>query len=144
MSALKISSKNESVYLNFNSACSYEDRAKSLDTIVKNHKDATTYEEFTGHVFSPAPGSTFYSGPNRSSGLFSITHFYSILFLVCLADSLSGVLFLGVPHSHPERESNCVHSSQLAAALIDSHRHPSPKSSNAGLHDVPLRGRSIT
>ncbi|XP_034238105.1 probable Rho GTPase-activating protein CG5521 isoform X3 [Thrips palmi] len=94
----------------------YEDRAKSLDTIVKNHKDATTYEEFTGHVFSPAPSSsTFYSGPNRTSG---------------------------VPHNYPERDSSFTHSSQLAAALLDSHRHPSPRSSNAGLHDVPLRGGS--
>lgn len=89
----------------------YEDRAKSLDTIVRNHKDATTYEEFAGHVFSPAPGSTCYTGQNRSSG---------------------------VPQSFPDRDANC--SSQLAAALIDSHRHSSPRASSSGFQDVPLRG----
>ncbi|KAK3931767.1 Ral GTPase-activating protein subunit alpha-2 [Frankliniella fusca] len=90
----------------------YEDRAKSLDTIVKNHKDATTYEEFTGNVFSPAPGSaTFYSNPVRVSG-----------------------------QNYPEREGNSAHGSQLAAALLDSHRNPSPRLSTTGLQDVPLRG----
>ena len=48
---------------------SYEERAKSLETVVRNHKDATTFEEFTAQVYSPVqPVSPFCPGPNRSSG----------------------------------------------------------------------------
>lgn len=48
---------------------SYEERAKSLETVVHNHKDATTFEEFTAQVYSPVqPVSPFCPGPNRSSG----------------------------------------------------------------------------
>ncbi|XP_071509719.1 ral GTPase-activating protein subunit alpha-1-like [Diadema antillarum] len=32
----------------------YEERAKYLDTIVKNHKDSSTFEDFSAHVFEPA------------------------------------------------------------------------------------------
>lgn len=48
---------------------SYEERAKSLETVVRNHKDATTFEEFTAQVYSPVQAtSPFCPGPNRSSG----------------------------------------------------------------------------
>nr|XP_054758673.1 uncharacterized protein LOC129264755 isoform X2 [Lytechinus pictus] len=33
---------------------SYEERAKYLDTIVKNHKDCSTFEDYSAHVFEPA------------------------------------------------------------------------------------------
>ncbi|XP_070578074.1 ral GTPase-activating protein subunit alpha-1-like isoform X2 [Ptychodera flava] len=32
----------------------YEERAKYLDAIIKNHKDPTTFEEFASHVYAPA------------------------------------------------------------------------------------------
>ncbi|XP_041468944.1 ral GTPase-activating protein subunit alpha-1-like isoform X2 [Lytechinus variegatus] len=32
----------------------YEERAKYLDTIVKNHKDCSTFEDYSAHVFEPA------------------------------------------------------------------------------------------
>jgi hypothetical protein len=48
---------------------SYEERAKSLETVIRNHKDATTFEEFTAQVYSPVQTvSPFCQGPNRSSG----------------------------------------------------------------------------
>lgn len=49
--------------------CSYEERAKSLETVIRNHKDSTTFEEFTAQVYSPVQTvSPFSPGPNRSSG----------------------------------------------------------------------------
>ena len=33
---------------------SYEERSKYLDTIVRNHKDCSTFEDFSAHVFEPA------------------------------------------------------------------------------------------
>lgn len=33
----------------------YEERFKSLENIIKNHKDATTFEDFVTSVYSPAP-----------------------------------------------------------------------------------------
>lgn len=35
---------------------SYEERCRSLDTIVEKHMDRTTYEEFISQVFSPVMG----------------------------------------------------------------------------------------
>ncbi|XP_030854676.1 ral GTPase-activating protein subunit alpha-1 isoform X3 [Strongylocentrotus purpuratus] len=32
----------------------YEERSKYLDTIVKNHKDCSTFEDYSAHVFEPA------------------------------------------------------------------------------------------
>ncbi len=38
--------------------CSYEERTKYLETLIQQHKQATMFEEFAGHVFAPvlAPG----------------------------------------------------------------------------------------
>jgi hypothetical protein len=48
---------------------SYEERAKSLETVVRNHRDATTFEEFTAQVYSPVQSvSPFCSGLNHSAG----------------------------------------------------------------------------
>jgi len=47
---------------------SYEDRAKSLETVVRNHKDANTFEEFTAQIVSPSNASPSCSGPSRTSG----------------------------------------------------------------------------
>ncbi|CAL8089966.1 unnamed protein product [Orchesella dallaii] len=48
----------------------FEERGKSLSTIIRNHKSRTTFETFTANVFSPVlPPSTFQSGhTNRASG----------------------------------------------------------------------------
>lgn len=49
--------------------CSYEERHKSLDTVVQNHKEPTTFEEFAAQVYSPVQSlSPFCPGPTRSSG----------------------------------------------------------------------------
>ncbi|XP_077996665.1 ral GTPase-activating protein subunit alpha-1-like isoform X2 [Glandiceps talaboti] len=32
----------------------YEERSKYLEAVIKNHRDPTTFEEFTSHVFAPA------------------------------------------------------------------------------------------
>nr|CAD7424624.1 unnamed protein product [Timema monikensis] len=77
----------------------YEERAKSLDTVVRNHKDATTFEEFAAQVYAPVqPVSPFYPGPIRSSG-------------TSLASRC------------PEPNCPPAPSSTLAAALLDSHHH---------------------
>lgn len=49
---------------------SFEERGKSLTTIIRNHKTRTTFETFTANVFSPVlPPSTFQTGhTNRASG----------------------------------------------------------------------------
>ncbi|XP_066993863.2 probable Rho GTPase-activating protein CG5521 isoform X2 [Anabrus simplex] len=90
----------------------YEERAKSLETIVRNHKDPTTFEEFAAQVYSPVQTvSPFCSGPNRSSGT-----------------SLSS--------RSPEPSCPSAPSSTLAAALLDSHH---PRHNSAG-SDTRLRG----
>lgn len=33
----------------------YEERHKALESIIKNHKDNTTFEDFVTNVYSPAP-----------------------------------------------------------------------------------------
>lgn len=60
------------MYLNFNvyiflkSLKSFEERNKALETIVQNHKDQTTFEQFASCVYSPAPVKPYAS--SRSSG----------------------------------------------------------------------------
>ncbi|PNF30190.1 Ral GTPase-activating protein subunit alpha-2 [Cryptotermes secundus] len=95
----------------------YEERAKSLETVVRNHKDATTFEEFTAQVYSPVQAtSPFCPGPNRSSGT-----------------SLSS--------RSPEPSSTTASSSTLAAALLDSHQHRYGYcNSNATGQDSRVRG----
>ncbi|CAL1264601.1 unnamed protein product [Larinioides sclopetarius] len=50
-----------SLYMNY-----FEERHKSLETIVQNHKDQTTFEQFAASVYSPAPPKTY--AASRSSG----------------------------------------------------------------------------
>ncbi|XP_042904592.1 ral GTPase-activating protein subunit alpha-1 [Parasteatoda tepidariorum] len=50
-----------SLYMNY-----YEERNKSLEVIVQNHKDQTTFEQFAACIYSPAPAKT--SVQSRSSG----------------------------------------------------------------------------
>ncbi|CAG9813221.1 unnamed protein product [Phaedon cochleariae] len=48
----------------------YEERARSLDTVVTKHKQATTYEEFISRVYSPiVTSSPFYPSSSSSSGV---------------------------------------------------------------------------
>ncbi|XP_030754501.1 probable Rho GTPase-activating protein CG5521 [Sitophilus oryzae] len=71
----------------------YEERAKSLETVVTKHKYSSTYEEFIAKVYSPLPSaSPFY--PSGSSNT-----------------------------SCPDGISCSNNSSMLAAALLDSHSH---------------------
>ncbi|KAK7793523.1 hypothetical protein R5R35_010590 [Gryllus longicercus] len=92
----------------------YEERSKSLETVVRNHKEATTFEEFAAQVYSPVQtASPFCPGPTRSSGT-----------------SLSS--------RSPEPSCPPVPSSTLAAALLDSHQPRHGSSSTTG--DARLRG----
>ncbi|KAJ8670226.1 hypothetical protein QAD02_001485 [Eretmocerus hayati] len=68
----------------------YEERARSIDTITRNHKEATTFEEFAANVYSPVQPTNLFSGPASVTG--STTSIQSAA------------------------------SSNLAAALIDSHQ----------------------
>lgn len=71
--------------------CSYEERARSLETVVTKHKHSTTYEEFISKVYSPVlKSSPFYQNYAMSS-------------------SSSGA------------GDDSGNSSTLAAALLDSH-----------------------
>lgn len=33
--------------------CSYEERARSIDIVMRNHKESTTFEDFAANVYSP-------------------------------------------------------------------------------------------
>ncbi|XP_020286965.1 probable Rho GTPase-activating protein CG5521 isoform X8 [Pseudomyrmex gracilis] len=68
----------------------YEERSRSIDTVIRNHKEATTFEEFTANVYSPVQPPSPFSGASSVSG--STTSVQSTA------------------------------SSNLAAALIDSHQ----------------------
>ncbi|XP_043685130.1 ral GTPase-activating protein subunit alpha-1 isoform X1 [Vespula pensylvanica] len=68
----------------------YEERARSIDTVMRNHKESTTFEEFTANVYSPVQPASPFSGTSSVSG--STTSVQSTA------------------------------SSNLAAALIDSHQ----------------------
>ncbi|GFS68356.1 hypothetical protein NPIL_633392 [Nephila pilipes] len=50
-----------SMYMNY-----FEERHKSLEIIVQNHKDQTTFEQFAASVYSPAPSKMYPA--SRSSG----------------------------------------------------------------------------
>ncbi|XP_078043542.1 putative Rho GTPase-activating protein CG5521 isoform X9 [Augochlora pura] len=82
----------------------YEERARSIDTVMRNHKEATTFEEFTANVYSPVQPPSPFSGVSSVSG--STTSVQSTA------------------------------SSNLAAALIDSHQGRSGmRSSSAASSD---------
>ncbi|XP_006611377.1 ral GTPase-activating protein subunit alpha-1 isoform X4 [Apis dorsata] len=82
----------------------YEERARSIDTVMRNHKEATTFEEFTANVYSPVQPPSPFSGASSISG--STTSVQSTA------------------------------SSNLAAALIDSHQGRSGlRSSSAASSD---------
>ncbi|XP_076666780.1 putative Rho GTPase-activating protein CG5521 isoform X8 [Andrena cerasifolii] len=82
----------------------YEERARSIDTVMRNHKEATTFEEFTANVYSPVLPPSPFSGASSVSG--STTSVQSTA------------------------------SSNLAAALIDSHHGRSGlRSSSAASSD---------
>ncbi|XP_050590478.1 probable Rho GTPase-activating protein CG5521 isoform X9 [Bombus affinis] len=82
----------------------YEERARSIDTVMRNHKEATTFEEFTANVYSPVQPPSPFSGTSSVSG--STTSVQSTA------------------------------SSNLAAALIDSHQGRSGlRSSSAASSD---------
>ncbi|KAL6448719.1 hypothetical protein ACFW04_000500 [Cataglyphis niger] len=68
----------------------YEERARSIDTVMRNHKEPTTFEEFAANVYSPVQPPSPFSGTSSVSG--STTSVQSTA------------------------------SSNLAAALIDSHQ----------------------
>jgi len=73
----------------------YEERSRSLETVMRNHKNCTTFEEFAAQVFSPIQTpSPFCPGPTRASGISSRS---------------------------VEQQIPSTNSSNLAAALIDSH-----------------------
>ncbi|XP_075222670.1 putative Rho GTPase-activating protein CG5521 [Lycorma delicatula] len=77
----------------------YEERSRSLETVVRNHKNATTFEEFAAQVFSPVQTpAPFGISSARASGV--------------SCRSVEGTQVSSCP-SAP--------SSTLAAALIDSH-----------------------
>ncbi|XP_011503584.1 PREDICTED: ral GTPase-activating protein subunit alpha-1 [Ceratosolen solmsi marchali] len=46
----------------------YEERAKSIDTIMKNHKESTTFEEFAANVYSPVQSTSPFNGTSSVSG----------------------------------------------------------------------------
>ncbi|XP_076766885.1 putative Rho GTPase-activating protein CG5521 isoform X2 [Xylocopa sonorina] len=82
----------------------YEERARSIDTVMRNHKESTTFEEFTANVYSPVQPPSPFSGASSVSG--STTSVQSTA------------------------------SSNLAAALIDSHQGRSGlRSSSAASSD---------
>ncbi|XP_076480179.1 putative Rho GTPase-activating protein CG5521 isoform X2 [Bombus vancouverensis nearcticus] len=45
----------------------YEERARSIDTVMRNHKEATTFEEFTANVYSPVQPPSPFSGTSSVS-----------------------------------------------------------------------------
>ncbi|XP_054011135.1 ral GTPase-activating protein subunit alpha-1 isoform X6 [Hylaeus anthracinus] len=45
----------------------YEERARSIDTVMRNHKEATTFEEFTANVYSPVQPPSPFSGASSVS-----------------------------------------------------------------------------
>ncbi|CAL7949772.1 unnamed protein product [Xylocopa violacea] len=45
----------------------YEERARSIDTVMRNHKESTTFEEFTANVYSPVQPPSPFSGASSVS-----------------------------------------------------------------------------
>lgn len=84
----------------------YEERARSLDTVISAHRDSTTFETFIARVYSPvATASPFYSGSTTTTS--TGTSNYS----AAAANTGAGD---GVNHAA---------TSKLTAALLDSHAH---------------------
>ncbi|XP_066587129.1 probable Rho GTPase-activating protein CG5521 isoform X2 [Prorops nasuta] len=46
----------------------YEERARSIDIVMRNHKESTTFEEFTANVYSPVQPASPFSGASSVSG----------------------------------------------------------------------------
>ncbi|XP_029671888.1 ral GTPase-activating protein subunit alpha-1 [Formica exsecta] len=46
----------------------YEERARSIDTVMRNHKEPTTFEEFAANVYSPVQPLSPFSGTSSVSG----------------------------------------------------------------------------
>ncbi|XP_029168214.1 probable Rho GTPase-activating protein CG5521 isoform X7 [Nylanderia fulva] len=46
----------------------YEERARSIDTVMRNHKEPTTFEEFAANVYSPVQPPSPFSGTSSVSG----------------------------------------------------------------------------
>ncbi|KAL1487986.1 hypothetical protein ABEB36_015366 [Hypothenemus hampei] len=78
----------------------YEERARSLETVVTKHNYRSTFEEFISKIYSPIPMNSPFTPPVGAS-------FNS--------------------KSCSEDDSNSNPSSMLAAALLDSHSHKSPR-----------------
>ena len=53
----------------------YEERSRALDSLIKNHKDNSTFEDFVTNVYSPKNLSTLfqYSGTSRPTSLLGST-----------------------------------------------------------------------
>ena len=47
---------------------SYEERERSIDTIIRNHKEITTFEEFASNIYTPIQPTILFSGPSSVSG----------------------------------------------------------------------------
>nr|XP_046485435.1 probable Rho GTPase-activating protein CG5521 [Neodiprion pinetum] len=69
----------------------YEERARSLDTVVRNHKEATTFEEFAANVYSPVqPPSPFSCTSSVSGSMTSVQSTASSNLAAALIDSHHG------------------------------------------------------
>jgi len=62
-------------YINF--CCSYEERFRSLETIVRDYKMSSTFEDFAGQVFSPGSASAVTHSSSRSG------RYFLYLFKIC-------------------------------------------------------------
>ncbi|KAK9497959.1 hypothetical protein O3M35_003854 [Rhynocoris fuscipes] len=54
----------------------YEERGRSLETVIKNHKKSTTFEEFAANVYSPAQN--FYNETNQCGSRNKLTSLQNI------------------------------------------------------------------
>ncbi|XP_070513115.1 probable Rho GTPase-activating protein CG5521 isoform X5 [Cardiocondyla obscurior] len=69
----------------------YEERARSIDTVMRNHKEATTFEEFTANVYSPVqPPSPFSAASSVSGSTTSVQSTASSNLAAALIDSHQG------------------------------------------------------
>lgn len=113
-----------SLYQNF-----YEERFRSLETIVQNHKEKTTFEQFAANVYSPAPTKSHV--PNRSSGPPSRTDSTSSRGIPILAAALLDAQSKGSGYS-PNLRSRPV--SQSTTECL----------SQQGSPQVPVRDRPLS
>ncbi|XP_018351376.1 PREDICTED: probable Rho GTPase-activating protein CG5521 isoform X5 [Trachymyrmex septentrionalis] len=69
----------------------YEEKARSIDTVMRNHKEATTFEEFTANVYSPVqPPSPFSAASSVSGSTTSVQSTASSNLAAALIDSHQG------------------------------------------------------